>query len=50
MHKQDTRVHARADSAIAAWAADESQDLVETEWLWKWESTLYFWILVRLRD
>lgn len=26
MHKQDTRVYARADSAIAAWAADESQD------------------------
>ena len=50
MHKQDTRVHARADSAIATWAADESQDLGETEWLWKWERTFYFWILVTLHD
>lgn len=24
--------------------------LVETEWLWKWESTFYFWISVTLRD
>lgn len=42
MHKQDTRVHARADSALATWASDESQDLVETEWLWKWETLSIF--------